>query len=121
MFAGIKKFFLELQRKDEAAKKWWLIALTSASMLIVIVFWGLYLNSSIENLTQEKPEGQTSQFTIVFKNGIKEIAKIGGERLSKTMEKLKKLIAKTNSVTVQNTDIRFTVKNLEPIEPKKLP
>ncbi len=121
MFSAIKKFFLELREKDETTKKWWLVALASASMLFVISFWGFYLNSTIKNLAQEKPKSQPNQLLEIFKNGIKEISIMGGEQLNKSMAKLQDLMKKTNSVTIQNADINFTVKNLEPVEPRKLP
>lgn len=121
MFTKIKDFFLKLRQKDETTKRLWLIVLTSASMLFIIGFWGIYFNATIKNLGRGKIASEPNQFLEIFKNGIKEISRMGGAQLNKSAAKLQDLMKKTNSVTIQNADVNFTVNNLEPVEPQKLP
>ena len=71
MLNKIENFFTNLQKENESIKKQWLIILTSASMLIVTVFWGFYFNATIKTIqTTEISDQETGadNFLAVVKN-----------------------------------------------------
>ena len=121
----IQNFFLKLQKEDEPVKKRWMVALTSASMLIVTVFWGFYFNATIKTIeTARISEQETgdNNFLAAVKNGAGIISKETGLKLSKLVDSIQTIANKTNSITINKTDNDFLIKkDLEDVAPKKLP
>ena len=84
MLNKIENFFTNLQKENESIKKQWLIILTSASMLIVTVFWGFYFNATIKTIqTTEISDQETGadNFLAVVKNGTDIISKETGLKI----------------------------------------
>ena len=125
MLNKIQNFFLKLQKKEESVKKQWLVILTSASMLLVTVFWGFYFNATIKTIeTAEisKQEIGNDDFLAAVKNGVDIISKETGLKLSKLVDAVQTIANKTNSITIDKTNNDFLIKkDMEEIAPKKLP
>ena len=122
MLHKIKIFFIELREKDEAAKKRWLVVLTSVSMVFVAALWGINLNMSIQDLGGRAQRVEKENFMAVIKNGADMISKGTGLKLSKLADSVQAIANKTNSITINKTDNDvFIKKDLEQISPKKLP
>ena len=121
----IQNFFLKLQKEDEPVKKRWMVALTSASMLIVTVFWGFYFNATIKTIETagiSEQETGDNNFLAAVKNGAGIISKETGLKLSKLVDSIQTIANKTNSITINKTDNDFLIKkDLEDVAPKKLP
>ena len=103
----IKNFFLNLQTKDEATKKNWLILLSAASMIVVITLWGFYVNYSIQDL-REVRENNNPGFFQTFKNGLGVTAKELISQTGQLINTLESLAKKTNSITIEPSDLKNT-------------
>lgn len=121
MFNKIQNFFRELREKDESVKKWWLILFTSGTMIVVIGFWTLYLNATVENFNKPQ-QVQKENFLGIFKNGLGIAAKEAAVKLNGLMASLKSVASQTNSITIEGAGAGFVVKkDLKEIKPTKLP
>jgi hypothetical protein len=71
MFEKIKIFLNKIQNSNEAVKKRWLIGATAVSMILVVSFWLIYMQSTIQfsNNNIEKQESGVG-FWQIFKNGL---------------------------------------------------
>lgn len=116
----LKSFFADLQEKDEQAKKKWLIGLTSASMLIILVLWIISLNSTLKTLSGPEDERSKTGFGATLSQGLKVVGGEIGKNLSEISDKLQSYIATTNSVTIQPVNLNFS-NDIEPVTPKKFP
>ena len=116
----IKSFFADLQEKDEQTKKHWLIGLTSASMLIILVLWMISLNSTLKTLGGPENNTAKTEFGEILSQGMKAIGGNIGKSLSEVSGKIQNYAATTNSVTIQPVNLNFS-NNIESITPKKFP
>ena len=116
----IKSFFADLQEKDEQTKKHWLIGLTSASMLIILVLWMISLNSTLKTLGGPENNTAKTEFGEILSQGMKAIGGNIGKSLSEVSDKIQNYAATTNSVTIQPVNLNFS-NNIESITPKKFP
>ena len=114
MIQKIQNFFLELREKDEATKKRWLVILTSASMVVVIALWAVYLNFTLADLGPKPPASNEIGILKTSRAGLQIIA-------GKSIAYLQSLAQKTNSITIQSASINMILKDLEEIKPKRLP
>ncbi|MEK9170369.1 MAG: hypothetical protein AAB674_01855 [Patescibacteria group bacterium] len=125
MLNKIENFFTNLQKENESIKKQWLIILTSASMLIVTVFWGFYFNATIKTIqTTEISDQETGadNFLAVVKNGTDIISKETGLKLSKMISAVQSIAGKTNSIIINKTNSDLLIKkDMEKIAPRTLP
>lgn len=116
----INSFFSEIRKKDQETKKQWLIGLTSASMLIVLVLWIISMNLTIKKLGGQEKIAAESGIGSTFYQGLKVVGgKVGGS-LSEISDQIQSYVETTNSVTIQPTNLNFS-NNIEPVTPKKFP
>lgn len=116
----INDFVGELQKKNEQEKKQWLIASTTISMTLVLILWGFYFSSTIQNLSARESAQSKNGFGATFNQGLKVISDKIGLQISKTMESAEVYLKATNSVTIQPTNLEFS-NSVEPIAPNKFP
>lgn len=116
----IKSFFADLQEKDEQEKKRWLIGLTSASMLIILILWIISLNSTLKTLSGPEKIETENGFLSTLSQGTKVVGGIIGKNLSEISDKIQSYVATTNSVTIQPVNLNFS-NNIEPVSLKKFP
>jgi len=116
----INDFIIELQKKDEPAKVKWLISSTTISMVIVLILWGFYFSSTIQNLNAKEAAPSKNGFGATFSQGMKVVSDKIGLQMSKAMESAQEYMKATNSVTIQPTNLEFS-NNVEPITPNKFP
>ena len=121
MLPKLQNFFLELRESDEMTKKRWLFILTSSSMLVVVTLWIFYLNLSVKDLNKKELKNSQPEFLLTLKHGMGIIAKQIGLKTSETLDNLKSMTSRTNSITVQGANLNFILNDLEPIQPKKFP
>ncbi len=71
MGKNVKNFLVKLQNSSEQTKKRWLIGLSAASMILIIIFWLSFLNSAIDRVATPQPEEISGiGFWQVFKTGL---------------------------------------------------
>lgn len=67
----LKRKLYTIQNSDEKTKKRWLTALSGISMAIIIVFWFIYMNAYLSNLSSEQPvQSSAPSFWSIFKTGL---------------------------------------------------
>lgn len=67
----LKKQLGEIRASGEKEKKKWLVILSGAAMIIIIILWGLYMNSFVLGTTDQTQEKTIDVgFWPVFKTGI---------------------------------------------------
>lgn len=116
----INDFVGELQKKDDQTKRQWLISSTAVSMTLVLILWGFYFSSTIQNLSARESSQGRNGFGATFNQGLKVITDKIGLQISKTMESAEVYLKATNSVTIQPTNLEFS-NSVEPITPNKFP
>lgn len=119
----IQKFFLEIREGDEATKKRWLIILTSISMVVVVIFWSLYISISVPQLgsSSKNNAAESGSFTGTISSAVGLAAKNLGLKLNYSIDKLKTLAQRTNSITIEGASFNFVAGGLQEVRPKKLP
>ena len=96
MLKNIKNFLVKLQNSSEQTKKRWLIGLSAASMILIIIFWLTFLSSTINQVAAPQPEEILGiGFWQVFKTGLTTIGgsmkENAGDLFSKLSTELNKL------------------------------
>ena len=66
MFKNLMNYIEKIQSLDEDAKRLWLVLLTIATTIVVILFWMIYLNATVLAV-DETPKPTTWQ---IFKKGL---------------------------------------------------
>ena len=120
MLQNIQNFFIDLRRKDQFAKKNWILAMALAVMLIIFLIWIFYINTVIKNLNTMENSKNKSGFFSTLQQGMEIISSKIGSQASKTFENVQNYAGKTNSVTIQPANISFTT-NIKSITPQKFP
>lgn len=121
MIIKVQKFLSEIREGDEASKKRWLVVLTSASMLVVIIFWTLYISAAVPQIGSSNRKVESVTFTSTINNVASLTGKNLGLKLNNLIDNLKTLAGRTNSITIEGASFNFVVNGLEKVSPKKLP
>lgn len=121
MPSKLHNFITELQESDKPTKLRWLVALTAASMVIVIALWIVYINITIQGLGTPQQQKEQSEFSATLKNGVMILSKSAGTTVSAAIGRMRALFARTNSITIEQANINYIVNDLEAISPKRLP
>ena len=127
----IRHHLERIQNSDDATKNFWLYALSSTSMLFILMLWGGYMNLSIPSVARPiTSESQIANQTNVdnlpgpgsiFVAGLTTIINGTGIRLSRGVATLKELILPANTSSVDKNGQKFIMKGLETLPNGQLP
>lgn len=123
MLKDIKNFVIRLQGEDEAVKKRWLIALTSVSVVFVIVLWAFYLNLTV--ISVAAPENalvvQKPGFFGIFAAGFSVIGDKTTTGLANSFVYFSNKAKTKNQLIVDRGSHSFVYKNLDELPVRPLP
>jgi len=126
----IISFFEKIRAAEEPVRKWWLIILTSATMVLVITFWVGYLNISIKSPIQESSEKNTASakavvsetsFLETFGAGITVVTSELRERTKNLQIFFKNSLQESHTITIEKPERDFTLDSLEAVPKTTLP
>ena len=121
MSRRMRQFFEDIRNSDEAIRKRWLIALSGASMVIVIALWVGYLNLVVQPSEDvaalHKEPGLAQTFGLGVKVTAGEIKK-GSVR---TVDYFREKFGGSNEIMIEKQKRNFLLEDLPPVTPTRLP
>jgi hypothetical protein len=116
LLRSLKKTVKKLQNSSETARKFWLVVLSAAAMIIILGLWVLYINGNIikvipvvENDSPEPADKKPGIFA-TFSAGLQTLT-----------AQIKDKISAPNSWSFQKQEQNFLSEKVRPIPPTKLP
>ena len=112
----VQNFIAKIQNSDEATKKFWLVALSGLSMLVVISGWTIYIDKTVANVDTPAKEqivqkgAEAPGFFAIFGAGVKTIFDAAKNKLSVS-----------NNIVIENTERNFMAEGVESVKATKLP
>ncbi len=123
---SINNFITRVQNSNEATKRFWVVAFSGTSMLLVLALWLGYLNVAIAPIPGPANKGLANSQQPIVKNG--ELEKPGffsifaaGVKIIFDGAKEKFLTRKDIIIKSPTTEQNFIAENLEPVKPTVLP
>ena len=122
MIKMVHNFILKIQNSDESTKRFWLVALSGISMIVVIAFWLVYMNLTVVTVAPSQSDtaiaienSRTSApgFFAIFGAGAKII-------YDKVAEIISAQVSAKNNIVIENPERNFVLEGLTPISPTKL-
>ncbi|MEK7554399.1 MAG: hypothetical protein AAB518_00215 [Patescibacteria group bacterium] len=121
MIQRITMFVRKLQNSPEATRRRWLIGLSGASAVLVVLLWVSYLDAIVEPTQAPRANIQEPGFVATFGKGVQVVigeAKESGERFSGSV---KEILGGTNEITFQKPPEDFILDSLPPVPRTPIP